>query len=81
MLALSALVLGWFLFRGAPTLLDGAVVLGPSRGRAADLLGETPFWAAIFVIVNIHHYFMDAVVWRRDNPDTRYLREGGVAAA
>ena len=24
--------------------------------------------------VNIHHYFMDHVIWRRDNPDTRYLR-------
>jgi len=27
------------------------------------------------VVVNIHHYFMDHVIWRRDNPDTRYLRE------
>jgi len=24
--------------------------------------------------VNIHHYFMDHVIWRRDNPDTRFLR-------
>jgi hypothetical protein len=27
------------------------------------------------VIVNIHHYFMDNVIWRRDNRDTQYLRE------
>ena len=40
-----------------------------------DALGETPYFAAIFVIVNIHHYFMDHVIWRRDNPDTRYLRD------
>ena len=25
--------------------------------------------------VNIHHYFMDNVIWRRENPDTRYLQE------
>jgi hypothetical protein len=24
--------------------------------------------------VNIHHYFMDTVLWRRENPLTRYLR-------
>jgi hypothetical protein len=38
-------------------------------------VGPTPFFAAIFVIVNIHHYLMDHVIWRRDNPETRYLRE------
>ena len=32
------------------------------------------FIAAIFAIVNLHHYFRDHVIWRRDNPDTRYLR-------
>jgi len=26
------------------------------------------------VFVNIHHYFMDNVIWRRDNPDMRFLR-------
>jgi hypothetical protein len=72
MLALSALALGWLLFRGAPTLLDEIFI--PRRGRAAaDALGPTPFFAAFFVIVNIHHYFMDHVIWRRENPDTRYL--------
>ena len=39
-----------------------------------EALGETPYFAAIFVIVSIHHYFMDNVIWRRENPDTRYLR-------
>jgi len=23
--------------------------------------------------VNVHHFFMDSVIWRRDNPETRYL--------
>jgi hypothetical protein len=75
-LALSALGLGWFLFRGAPAFLDGALVSRPVRGGATDALGTTPFFAAIFVVVSIHHYFMDYVIWRRDNPDTRYLRVG-----
>ena len=45
------------------------------RGAEPDALGETPFFAAFFVFVNIHHYFMDHVIWRRENPDTRYLRD------
>lgn len=72
-LAVSALGLGWLLFRGAPAYFDGLFVAPPARGEGADALGETPFFAAFFVIVNIHHYFMDYVIWRRDNPDTRYL--------
>jgi hypothetical protein len=78
-LALSALALGWFLFRGAPTLLD-ATLARRTRNVAVDALGETPYFAAIFVIVNIHHYFMDHVIWRRDNPETRYLREPAAEA-
>lgn len=72
-LAVSAFALGWLLFRGAPGYLDGIFVARPSRGGATDALGETPFFAAFFVVVNIHHYFMDNAIWRRDNPDTRYL--------
>jgi hypothetical protein len=34
----------------------------------------TPFFAAFFVVVNLHHYLMDTVIWRRDNPEMRYLR-------
>jgi len=50
-----------------PTTLDGAV-----RHRTGPL-GPTPYFAAIFAFVNIHHYVMDHVIWRRDNPETRYL--------
>ncbi len=72
MLALSALALGWFLLRGAPTLLDELFI--PRRGRTLpDALGPPPFFAVFFVIVNLHHYFMDHVIWRRENPDTQYL--------
>jgi len=73
-LAASAVFLGWILFRGGPALLDGALVMTSGRGEAPSALGATPYFAAIFVFVNIHHYFMDYVIWRRENPDTRYLR-------
>lgn len=73
-LAASAVALAWFLFRGAPSLLDGALVLRASAGEEASNLGDTPYLAAIFVFVNIHHYFMDTVIWRRENPETRHLR-------
>jgi hypothetical protein len=75
LLAVSALGLGWLLFRGAPSFLDDAFVPRAHRGAVPDALGETPFFAAFFVAVNIHHYFMDHVIWRRENPDTRYLRD------
>ena len=74
-LAVSALALGWFLFRGAPTLLDDVLVGKTPRGQVPDALGETPYFAVFFVIVSIHHYFMDSVIWRRDNPDTRFFRD------
>lgn len=73
-LSVSALSLGWLLFRGAPSLLDAAFAPHPRRGVAPGALGPTPFFAAFFVVVNIHHYFMDAVIWRRENPDTRHLQ-------
>jgi hypothetical protein len=74
-LALSALGLGWLLFHGAPGLLDAALVARPRRGEPMGPLGPTPFFAAFFVAVSLHHYFMDSVIWRRDNPETRYLRD------
>ncbi len=78
LLAVSALGLGWLLFRGVPTALDELLVPRAS-GSSASLLGATPFFAAFFVVVNIHHYLMDAVIWRRENPDMRHLRASGAA--
>jgi hypothetical protein len=51
--------------------LDDLVV--PAGGFADAALGATPCFAALYAFVNIHHYFMDAVIWRRDNPETRHL--------
>ncbi len=67
-LAASALLLGWILFRGARVAFDG------EPGGALAVLGPTPYFAALYAFVNIHHYVMDMVIWRKDNPETRYLR-------
>jgi hypothetical protein len=75
LLAVSALVLGWVLFRGAPDLLDGAAARAAKASGVEGPLGPTPFFAAFFAFVNIHHYFMDHVIWRRENPETRFLRQ------
>jgi hypothetical protein len=70
LLAGSALALGWVLFHVAPSAFDEFLV--PKRSRFTAL-GPTPYFAAIFAVVNIHHFFMDSVIWRRDNQKTRYL--------
>jgi phosphoglycerol transferase MdoB-like AlkP superfamily enzyme len=76
LLAAAALGLGFLLFHAAPELLDGARLSAHRRARETlGELGATPFFAALFVFVNVHHYFMDNVIWRRENPDTQYLRQ------
>jgi len=71
--ALSAVALAWIVFHGVPETLDAALFV--PRGRAVDLgrLGTAPSVAAVFVCVNVHHYFMDAVIWRHENPEMKFL--------
>lgn len=71
-LAFFALALGWLLFHGAPDALDALFADAPGIGLGTSL-GVTPYFAALYALVNIHHYFMDFVIWRRDNPRTRFL--------
>jgi hypothetical protein len=72
-LAASAVALGVLQFHLGPTLLDSARFLVPRRTPQNFELGTTPWFAALFAVVNIHHYLMDAVIWRRENPETRWL--------
>ena len=74
-LAIGALALGFALFHGIPGWLDAMLVPRTPRGQEPGPLGETPFFAVFFVAVSIHHYVMDYAIWRRENPDTRFLRE------
>lgn len=75
LVALGALGLGFVLFRFLPTFFDDAFVPRWKREPTAEALGPTPFFAAFFVAVNLHHYVMDAVLWRKENPATRWLRD------
>ena len=72
--AATSIGLGWLLFRGVPGFLDDARRLSLTGGVKTTDLGATPYFAAIFLFVNIHHYFMDHVIWRRENPEMRHLR-------
>jgi hypothetical protein len=70
MLALSAVGLGWLLFHGLPSMLDDTLVV---RDVVDSGLGPTPYFSGLYALVNVHHFLMDAVLWRRDNPLTRYM--------
>ncbi len=72
-LGASALLLGWVLLRALPGWLDDSLVLSD---RAA-VLGSTPYLAAFVTFVNLHHYFMDNVIWRRGNPEMALLTRSG----
>ncbi|CAN5434234.1 hypothetical protein BH09MYX1_BH09MYX1_54310 [soil metagenome] len=70
-LAVSAIGLGILLFHVGPTALDDMLV---TKKSAITDMGPTPWFAALYAFVNLHHYFMDNVIWRRDNPAMGYLR-------
>lgn len=36
-----------------------------------QVFSATLFLFAFWVAINVHHYFLDNVMWRRENPDTR----------
>jgi len=57
----TALGLGAFWF--APLTLDHLV------GYDTDAFGTMAFLFMFWIFINVHHYFMDNVIWRRGNPD------------
>ena len=76
---ITAVALAWLFFHGIPDVLDATLVASAaSMGLEPDVsargLGTTPYLAAFATFINIHHYFIDHVIWRRENPDLRYLR-------
>jgi hypothetical protein len=76
-LALSSVALGWLVLRGIPAWLDAALVLPASNDlHAMSAIGPTPYLAAFTAFVNIHHYFMDSVLWRRQSREMRHLLAG-----
>ena len=61
----TGLLLGYLGFWGVPQFLDKFI----PYDKAA--FGGTMFLFVFWIFVNVHHYFLDNVMWRRENPDTR----------
>jgi hypothetical protein len=63
--ALTAMLLGAVFFWCAPLWLS---VYAP-YDRA--VFGATMFMFMFWVFMNVHHFFLDNVMWKRENPDVR----------
>jgi hypothetical protein len=62
---LSLFVVGGLAFQWVPQYLDSFRFLAP------EVYGPTGYLFAFTIFLNIHHYFIDNVIWRGDNPDMR----------
>lgn len=62
---LVGIVLGFIGFYGAPFLLQRLVDLDRT------IFGPSVFLFMFWIFINVHHYFLDSVMWRRENPETR----------
>lgn len=56
---------GIVVFFALPFALDMALAY------REEVFGGTMFLFTFVVFINVHHYFMDNVIWRRDNPDIK----------
>ena len=60
-------VLAGVLFLSLANRLDSSV------GFRSDVFGPQYFMFCFTIFLNIHHYFIDFAIWRRDNPEMKYL--------
>lgn len=64
----SGLLLGYFGFWGIPFFLGDIVVFD------RFIWGASVFVVMFWVFINVHHYFIDSVMWRKTNKDVfQYL--------
>jgi hypothetical protein len=59
------LLLGFFGFWFAPMVLQIAVPYDH------EVFGASLFLFVFWIFINVHHYFLDNVMWRRENPDVQ----------
>jgi hypothetical protein len=57
------ILLGYLGFMGMPWLLDASI------GYNRELWGPSLAVFLFYIFINVHHYFLDNVMWRRGNPD------------
>jgi hypothetical protein len=58
-------VLGFLGFMGVPRFIDSVLPYDRS------VFGPSLFLFMFYIFINIHHYFLDNVMWRRGNPDVQ----------
>lgn len=63
--AIAGLVLGFAGFWFLPSMLDKAAAYD------REVFGAAMFLFVFWIFINVHHYFLDNVMWRRENPDTK----------
>jgi len=63
--AASGFVLGYIGFHGAPMLLSSVV------SYDQEIFGSMMIFFIFWTFFNVHHYFLDNVIWRRGNPDVQ----------
>lgn len=69
---LTSIGLGFLFFYGIPTFLDGQ--FSSQEGQLSrQIIGPAAFMAIFHLFINIHHYFIDNVIWRKDNDDLKLL--------
>ena len=62
---LYGIILGAFLFYAIPFALDFFVAY------PREVFGGTLFIFTFSIFINVHHYFLDNVMWRRENPNIK----------
>ncbi len=72
---LLGIVLGYLGLDGIPRFLD--TVLPYDQG----IFGTGLFYFSFVIFINVHHYFLDNVMWRRGNPDIQQFLFRGPSAA
>jgi len=60
-----AVILGYAGFYGVPKLLPAIIPYDEA------VFGATAYLFVFWVFINVHHYFLDNVMWRSQNPDMR----------
>jgi hypothetical protein len=72
------ILLGFLGFYGLPRSIDAIFPYDK------HLFGPSLFVFSFYIFINIHHYFLDNVMWRRGNPDVQqyiFARPGTAAQA
>ena len=59
------MVLGALGFAAVPNTLDAVLPYDK------HVLGPSLFLFTFYIFINVHHYFLDNVMWRRGNPDVQ----------